>query len=173
MTIDNNKDQVDLQEALHLQDFIHNHSEYSKCWNSNKELLLIKQHSRQKQEHYTYTMHSKNYKIHCNLKNNFQIMFWTLFYSTWVGSWEKKIYTLDYPLLHPYWCHKYWYHMTKKGSKHYLPYLQAATFLAKIQAPSHWWGLMSMFPSIEEQYSSHKQSHGKKWWPSLGQVKFA
>jgi hypothetical protein len=27
----NNKDQVGLQEALHLQDFIQNHAEYSKC----------------------------------------------------------------------------------------------------------------------------------------------
>jgi hypothetical protein len=27
----NNKDQVGLQEALHLKDFIQNHAEYSKC----------------------------------------------------------------------------------------------------------------------------------------------
>jgi hypothetical protein len=30
-TIENNKNQVDLQETPHLQDFIHNHSKYSKC----------------------------------------------------------------------------------------------------------------------------------------------
>jgi hypothetical protein len=31
-----NKDQVGLQEAPHLQDFIQNHSEYSEHWNSKK-----------------------------------------------------------------------------------------------------------------------------------------
>jgi hypothetical protein len=30
-TAEKNKDQVSLQEAPHLQDFIQNHSEYSKC----------------------------------------------------------------------------------------------------------------------------------------------
>jgi hypothetical protein len=39
--------------------------------------------------------------------------------------------------------------MTKKRSKYYLPYLQAATFLAKIQVPFHWWGLMSQ-PYVEK-----------------------
>ncbi len=151
---------MDLQKAPHLQDFIHNHSEYSKCWNSKKELFLIKQHSRQRHEHYTYTMHSKNYKIHYNLKNYFEIMFRIiLFHSTWVGSWEIDFYTLYYPpnyesnsyqfMLHPYWCHKYWHHMTKKGFEQYIPYFQATIFLAKIHVLFHSWGLMSMFPSIE------------------------
>jgi len=41
----NNKDQVGLQEALHLQDFIQNHAEYSKCWNSKKEFFFTEQPS--------------------------------------------------------------------------------------------------------------------------------
>jgi hypothetical protein len=36
---------VGLQEARHLQDFIQNHLEYSKRWNSKKEIFLIEQPS--------------------------------------------------------------------------------------------------------------------------------
>ncbi len=39
------KDQVGLQEALYLQDFIQDHLEYYKCWNSKEEFFLIKQPS--------------------------------------------------------------------------------------------------------------------------------
>ncbi len=44
-TAEKNKDQVGLQEARHLQDFIQNHLEYSKRWNSKKEIFLIEQPS--------------------------------------------------------------------------------------------------------------------------------
>ncbi len=40
-----NKEQVSLHEAPHLQDSKQNHSENSKSWNSKGELFFIKQPS--------------------------------------------------------------------------------------------------------------------------------
>jgi hypothetical protein len=42
-TAGKNIEQVGLQEAPHLEDSIQNHSEYSTCWNSNKEFFFIEQ----------------------------------------------------------------------------------------------------------------------------------
>ncbi len=39
------QNQVGLQQAAHLQDYIQNHLENSKCWNSKKEFFFIEQPS--------------------------------------------------------------------------------------------------------------------------------
>ncbi len=44
-TAEKNKDEFGLQEAPHLQAFMQNHLEYSKCWNSKKEIFLIEQYT--------------------------------------------------------------------------------------------------------------------------------